>query len=40
MSKGVNVVKGSLTDISSLKEALKGKDAAFLGESTLPVLPV
>ncbi|GAA6024289.1 hypothetical protein JCM11491_006496 [Sporobolomyces phaffii] len=29
-SKGVNLVKGSLTDIPSLKDALKDKDAAFL----------
>ncbi|GAA5899163.1 NmrA/HSCARG family protein [Sporobolomyces salmoneus] len=28
--KGCQLVKGSLTDIPSLKEALKGKDAAFL----------
>ncbi|GAA5886044.1 hypothetical protein JCM16303_003844 [Sporobolomyces ruberrimus] len=29
-AKGVQLVKGSLVDIPSLKEALKGKDAAFL----------
>lgn len=31
-AKGVQLVKGSLVDIPSLKEALKGKDAAFLGK--------
>jgi uncharacterized protein YbjT (DUF2867 family) len=31
--KGVEVVKGSLEDIASLKTALRDVDAAFLGES-------
>lgn len=30
-SKGVNVVQGSLSNVESLKQALTGKDAAFLG---------
>ncbi|GAA6024291.1 hypothetical protein JCM11491_006497 [Sporobolomyces phaffii] len=34
-SEGANVVKGSLNDIASLRDALKGKDAAFL-VTTIP----
>lgn len=31
--QGVDVVKGTLEDVESLKTALKGASAAFLGES-------
>jgi len=33
--KGCRLVKGSLTDIPSLKTALAGKDAAFLGKTQI-----